>query len=244
MKTTNSPDNRLLLLSCSRAKAALRGDVSALQRYDGPLFRVVRAYLAGPRCSTLPAFVLSAEHGLLSVDARIGLYDRRLTDARAQELKEAVAEGLHKILQAAAPQEVFVAAGERYRSLIPETLLPQGTIYSSGPIGQQAHQLKRWLWRDAYPGVNGLPQEPRGQSMLKGVPVSLPNEGLAAFVQRGLKEEPDAVGRFTAFYLAVDGHHVAAKWLVSRLTGHPVASFRTADAVRVLRQLGVEVRED
>ena len=40
----------------------------------------------------------------------------------------------------------------------------------------------------------------------------------------------------------IDDRAVAPKWLVSRLSGVSVGAFRTSDAVKVLRGLGVEVR--
>ena len=49
---------RLLVLACSERKRAGPGLLPAAERYDGPAFRVLRAYLRTaadpPRCSSCP----------------------------------------------------------------------------------------------------------------------------------------------------------------------------------------------
>ena len=53
--------------------------------------------------------------------------------------------------------------------------------------------------------------------------------------------DPD---RYRTWYVWVDERKVGAKWLVSRLTGLPTADFDASEARRVLRGLGIEVRND
>ena len=43
------------------------------------------------------------------------------------------------------------------------------------------------------------------------------------------------------WYVLVDGTRVSPKWLVSQLTGLPVASFHSSEARLVLQQLDLEV---
>lgn len=48
--------------------------------------------------------------------------------------------------------------------------------------------------------------------------------------------------RCLRWYVMLDKQRVAPKWLVSQLTGLPVQAFHTHQAIRLLTQLGIEVR--
>jgi hypothetical protein len=61
-------------------------------------------------------------------------------------------------------------------------------------------------------------------------------------VARNALGSSPAAGRFETWYVPVGSERVASKWLVSLLFDKPVARFRTADARRVLSQLGVSTR--
>jgi hypothetical protein len=134
---------RLLILSCGSRKAET--PAPALILYDGPVFRQVRAFLA----RTLPAIhprimILSAEHGLVAQDQRLGPYDRLMDAARADELAAAVPE-----LPPAG--EVFVFGGRLYRQVV-EAWASAGAfgaaavLYASGRgNGDMMSQLGRWL---------------------------------------------------------------------------------------------------
>jgi hypothetical protein len=58
---------------------------------------------------------------------------------------------------------------------------------------------------------------------------------------RALAKGEGNPGSYQSWYVPVDGHKVAPKWLVSQLTGLPASAFVTDEARRVLAQLGVKV---
>lgn len=57
---------RMLLIGCSKAKVEGEDPLPAIERYDGPLFRVVRRFLReGPESlQDVVIYVLSAKHVL------------------------------------------------------------------------------------------------------------------------------------------------------------------------------------
>src|SRR5205809_655479 len=78
--------SRLLVLSCSLKKRADPGVLPAIERYDGPCFRVLRRYLRGSPAAVPEVRLLSAEYGLLRPDELLPVYDRRMTASRSREL--------------------------------------------------------------------------------------------------------------------------------------------------------------
>lgn len=109
---------RLLILSCSRCKRTDEGLLPALQRYDGPAFRVLRRFLREGRSEAPDVHILSAEHGLISYDTPIAAYDRSMTAARARELRPVVLAQIDHVTAACRPQEVLVCAGRQYLSAL------------------------------------------------------------------------------------------------------------------------------
>ena len=55
----------MLILACSRRKRPDDGLLPAIERYDGPAFRVLRRYLRERPAGAPDVFILSAEHGLI-----------------------------------------------------------------------------------------------------------------------------------------------------------------------------------
>jgi cytoplasmic iron level regulating protein YaaA (DUF328/UPF0246 family) len=67
----------------------------AIERYDGPVFRVLRkAKKEGHWPDQLEILIVSAEYGLIKADKLIDFYDRKMTPARAKELRPHIAEKL------------------------------------------------------------------------------------------------------------------------------------------------------
>ncbi len=74
---------RCLILGCSETKVATPDNVPAIDRYDGPPFRVLRRFLAdrspmNPK-SDLDVFILSAQFGLIRDEQPIPIYDRHMS---------------------------------------------------------------------------------------------------------------------------------------------------------------------
>ena len=107
---------RCLVIGCSQAKVKSRVPLPAIDRYDGPAFRVLRKYL--DNC-TDPAqepdvFVLSAEFGLISGSKQIPDYDRQMTRKRAEELRKQVRRVFEQQIAGSDYKELFVSAGKVY----------------------------------------------------------------------------------------------------------------------------------
>src|SRR5438034_6245695 len=55
-----SRSRRVLVISCSERKRSVQGPLAAIDRYDGPAFRVVRRYLRETQDRALKVYILSA----------------------------------------------------------------------------------------------------------------------------------------------------------------------------------------
>jgi hypothetical protein len=79
------------------------------------------------------------------------------------------------------------------------------------------------------------------RARIRGVEVTLTPEQVFDIAVEALSEGWGAPERYESWCVPVNGNRVAPKWLVSRISGLPVAAFTTDDARRLLAQLGVEV---
>ena len=136
---------RCLILSCTQAK---RGDerlLPALERYDGPAFRVVRRFLreTDPALWDVDLYALSARYGLISANQRIADYDQRMTPTRAAELRPDVLSRLRRILSQGYT-EVFLSLSRSYLQAVNgfETLVPIGAhvMVSQAAAGRRLNQ--------------------------------------------------------------------------------------------------------
>jgi hypothetical protein len=150
---------RLLMIGSSTAMRPNPGLLPALERYDGPVFRVLRAHRgAGHRLPVI--LILSARYGLISGNhpVQAGGQEGRLTIIRARlavhgqsrdALRRAwwiaqdrfmVAGALHK--------EVFLRLAPRFEpDISPHMSQPVEPLYvaAHGRIGEQLDQLQAWL---------------------------------------------------------------------------------------------------
>ena len=91
---------RLLNLSCSQRKRHDSGLLPAVERYDGPTFRLLRRYQA-KSSDHLDVYVLSVLLGLIHSEETIPNYDQKMTPQRALELRSQISEKMSKIKEAA-----------------------------------------------------------------------------------------------------------------------------------------------
>jgi hypothetical protein len=82
---TPHPSSRLLILACSATKREDAKYLPAIQRYDGPLWRTLRA--ADPGGGLAKVAFLSAHLGFRSADTPIEMYDARMTVEIAAAMK-------------------------------------------------------------------------------------------------------------------------------------------------------------
>jgi hypothetical protein len=155
------PTRRLLIVACSDRKAPGK-DLTALARYDGPLYQMLRKLREQSYWvfRGLDVLILSAKYGLIEVFDHIEDYNQRMTASRTVELLPQVNEKLESIKQKApfticqtrySPgnyEEILVSLGKDYRPAIADIdrHFPHTSItYTSGGIGQQISQVKRWI---------------------------------------------------------------------------------------------------
>lgn len=250
MTTIGAPMNRLLVLSCSQNKQTLQTTLPAIQRYDGPAFRLLRRYLKDST-DELEVFILSAEFGLIPHGRRIPFYDRRMTGQRARELKLKVASQAQRLFAAESPkrkrnQQLFINLGRDYLCAFEPAftfLTPDSNItMASGAMGKRLAEMHDWLY-----GADSALRQPtsiesvKGRATLRGIEIELTKDQVLALALDALKQEDEAPFSYQSWYIQIDDIRVSPKWLVSKLTELPVSAFHSDDARRVLHELGLEV---
>ena len=80
---------RLLILSCSQRKNISQRLLPAVERYNGPLFFVLRRFLreCPHQAKQLDVYILSAAYGLIAGNFPTPLYDQKMNIARVVELQ-------------------------------------------------------------------------------------------------------------------------------------------------------------
>jgi len=153
---------RLLILACSATKRIEHRAIPALFLYDGPAWRTLRAWLQPEgdqkayetKKESLDIDAISAKYGMLMAWEPIYYYDQQMDAARAAEIRT-TRIGFHALEEQVAwvrkhqggYTHTMIAGGKLYQSIMPEPLAPSyGTVSrTSGGIGEQLGQLKRWL---------------------------------------------------------------------------------------------------
>ena len=139
---------RLLVLACSARKRPDAGPLPAVERYDGPAYRVLRKYLRATRDAGLAVRILSARHGLIRGDEPVADYDQRLTAARARELAPAVSAAVLAEHEALRPGATLLCLGRLYLGCVGEVGdLPGAELAAAGQGRKLAH-LKAWLYEN------------------------------------------------------------------------------------------------
>ena len=144
---------RLLILSCSQRKHTSHEPLPAIERYNGPLFYVLRRFLreCPPQARPLDVHIISAAYGLIPRDFPTPRYDRKMDMPRAVELQPHVNTAFSEIILDNYTSICFVLgktylrAFENARELVPTHT---ESIVAHGRIGKQQAQLKEWLWRE------------------------------------------------------------------------------------------------
>lgn len=248
---TNTANTRsLLIIGCSQRKRSDPGLLPAIIRYDGPSFLVLRRFLR--QCpSKLPPInvcILSAEFGLISHHHLIPYYDRRMTATRAQQLRSGVLAELENVVKSRLYQEIFISIGRDYLQAINgyETILPANLNIriASGSLGRKLSQLHDWLYGKPPDITCGLPKSLHchKKNQIRGIKVALTPQQVLDVAYQALQTDDQEFTRFQSWYVDVGTNRVAPKWLVSQLTGLSVRDFTTKEALRLLAQLGIEVK--
>lgn len=247
MSEEESQANRLLILSCSQRKRPNQEPLPAIERYDGPAFRVLRRYLREKSAKAPDVLILSAEYGLISQDSPITAYDRKMTPARARELRLMVLAALDRMTAFRSMSETLIFAGRQYLPAlnIDDVSSLQNTTVKvcAGAMGRKLAELHDWLYGDPLRlSYNSNMSAEGNGARIRGVQVVLTPEQVFEAATDALSEGWGNPERYESWYVPVNGRCVAPKWLVSRISGLPVGTFTTDDARRLLARLGVEVR--
>lgn len=138
---------RLLILSCSQRKRASHEPLPAIDRYNGPLFFVLRRFLreCPHRARLLDVYILSAVYGLIPGDFSTALYDRKMNTSRIAELQPQITTVFSGIRRDNYISIYFVL-GKAYLKAFEGLQAHKEVTVAHGPIGKKQTQLKRWLW--------------------------------------------------------------------------------------------------
>ena len=248
----NTKSSKLLVVGCSRQKRSHSGLMPAIERYDGPIFRVLRKFRRenSVQAERIDTYILSAQLGLISDSIPIHNYDRRMTPQRAKELSPYVISGLTGLFEKKDYAEVYLCAGREYLRCLHgyEDVVPQGikVLMAQGSLGQRQFRLRRWL-KNGQPSEGDNAKRPclagnAGPATLRGISVGLSTEEVITRGRAALETNVGHPDNFRAWYVEIDGKRVAPKWLATQITGLAVSDFGSSEARRFLVKLGVEVR--
>jgi hypothetical protein len=102
--------------------------------------------------------------------------------------------------------------------------------------------MYNWLYRCAnvQEKPNSAQPSPIGPVRIKGHELSCNPEQVLQVGREALQLGRGDHSRYYSWYVMVDGQRVSSKWLISQLTGLPIAQFSTTEAIHVLKKLGIE----
>ena len=142
---------KLLILGCADRKRDTGGLLPALDRYDGPAYRVLRKFLRAYQWpENLSVGVLSAKYGLFGVFTGIEDYDVRMDMGLAQAKSAECSATLKK--WAASHESIYLSLGREYLPALQpalETLEDSHEVFPGGQ-GEKLHHIKTFLM-DAAP---------------------------------------------------------------------------------------------
>ncbi|MFN2453295.1 MAG: DUF6884 domain-containing protein [Pyrinomonadaceae bacterium] len=243
---------RLLILSCSKKKKSDPELLPAIERYDGPTFRVLRRFIKLSSKMAIPSvFILSSKYGLIAHNELIPNYNNRITPQRAQELQVCATAKLNRVLRAKRHQNLpehgmFVCLGKDYFPVIDAAIsaIKQNEIakVANGSLGKRLADLHDWLYSDSPMRRRSVPIHTyEGKAFIKGVEIVMTVEQALDIARHSLSAEFDKATNYQSWYVLVDGERVSPKWLVSQISGLPVSAFHTDAARRTLQDLGIQV---
>ena len=242
---------RLLILPCSARKRSDPEHLPADERYDGPIWHVLRAYqrTSSFLCHDLKVSVLSAKFGLIPASQPIPCYDQVMTPEQAAELAPDVIQHFTELMQQN-PTDLCMALSRRYLRAMPEweKLVPDGVTMTraDGPMGTKLQQVRCWLhgqpWSPTAPITRMVaPDHPRGTATLCGVSLQMSREKVLEHARTALQHKRHGASRFHTWFVLVDDQQVSPKWLVNLISEVPTNRFTAQRAREVLLTLGVSV---
>lgn len=189
----------LIVMACSSTKRPGDEAMPAINRYDGPMWRTLRAALAELGDDRRPTvWFLSARYGFHPADMPIADYEQRMTPSRAAELLRLPTSNHAAFAEVArGAEKILLAGGAIYRDAMRRAIGQHRNIAETdgGGIGIHRQQLRRWLGVDRDTGA------------------AVPVESLATFArERGLVTMADARGHIHAGLRSAPQTKRFSKW--------------------------------
>ncbi len=145
--------DRLLVIACSEKKRTDRSRLAAIDRYDGPTFRVLRRYIRENGKENLDVYVLSARYGLISSQKQIANYNFEMTHRRAAQLSKEVGHAVKAIIESNSWTDIGLCLGRNYLACLGdiEDFVTAGVTVTTlnGGLGSRLTILRNWLWENA-----------------------------------------------------------------------------------------------
>ncbi len=241
---------RCLILGCSRTKNESPEPLPAIQRYNGPQYRVLRHYLnQNPNAlCALDIFVLSAKYGLIDSQTPLAIYDQLMTVEQANAFNPQVLAKLKDCLSSRSYSEIFLSMGKTYLQATNgvHSLANNNTqiIISAGASGRKLTELKNWLWGKELPSAKPqkaglvLSNTTPETAILRGRTITLTTNEAIDRLQLGIIQESGAAHQIRNWYVDISGEKISPKWAIKHLFNIPVSEFSADEARRTLRKLG------
>ncbi len=154
---------RLVVLGCSETKRDTGTKLPAVDLYDGPIYRVLRAFLREYLWpDDLSIAILSAQHGLIGGMTPVEFYDLRMTRQRAQAMAGEVRQTLSEWRRG--HSRVQLVLGVDYLEAIrpaAKTFWRSNVELADGPIGMKLQYLNRTLRQQARKAPRRADDSPR-----------------------------------------------------------------------------------
>jgi hypothetical protein len=237
---------RLLILSCTQRKVRDPRTLHAIDRYDGPSFRVVRRFASECPDRLPDVHVLSAKYGLIASDTPVKWYDDRLTTKRRDDLRGQVTPQLKSLMKGERYSNVFLFSGADYLTLLLPGLEPfkakRDIHVATGGLGEKLTRLKLWL--DGEFSAQDITEVvSSGTFTVRGNEFRLTAAQIMRLARRAAENDAREAFRCHGWSVLIDGKRFAPKWLVAKATGLAVSSFHTDDARTVLSRLGFSLSQ-
>lgn len=237
-----SQKRRLLVLSCAQRKRQNAEPLPAIERYDGPTFRLLRRYRRIHSDHHLDIYILSARYGLIPGHQQIPTYDVEMTPERSDLLRTCVTRTIRSIVEESKYQAILACAGRHYLNLIANGLQDVEYDFASGTVGRQLTLLHNWLYSHTKTPASVQVSDDEVVSVtLRGIEVRMTPAKAQHVLQKAVQASERRSSSFQSWYTEVDGELVSLKWAVSQLSGLSVADFHTDDAKRVLQRFGFTI---
>jgi len=144
-KIVNLESPYLIIIACSRRKLFDTNLLPAIERYDGPTFRLLRRFLRDQPSAALDIYILSAKFGLIPSDYPIPNYDEKMTRDRSRQLQPLVIAKLKNILNAKPYQQLCICLGRDYFLALDkyDMLIKSGLVVriATGSLGKKRRFL-------------------------------------------------------------------------------------------------------